>query len=144
MHCTLASRAAVNTPKGQNQLLRHAAMDMVKVRQKELARCEATWRKLEAELAEVSHSCLCPLWRRPIPHAGIRWQDTKRLRCVMPSLEGKPLVKEGMLLELKEKVSMIKTNKSKIQDLEREITGTKFPVLVQCSCKWYTWCLCAY
>jgi hypothetical protein len=53
MHCTLASRAAANTPKGKNQLLRHAAMDMVKVRQKELARCEATWRKLDAELHEV-------------------------------------------------------------------------------------------
>ena len=134
MPCTSASRAAVNTPKGKNQLLRHAAMDMVKVRQKELAQHEATCRKLEAELAEVSHTCLCPLWRRPIPHVRLRWQDTKRIQSQLQSKRQSdlPLDKERMLMELKEKVSMIKAMRSKIQDLEREITGTKFSVLIYC------------
>lgn len=67
-----------------------------------------------------------PIWPRPIPHVRLQLQDTKRLRSDMQKLDDEPLVKERRLIELKGKVSMIKTLKSKIQDLEREITGTNF------------------
>jgi hypothetical protein len=42
-------------------LLREAAIDMVRARQKDLARAEATWRKLEDELAQVPRACPCPI-----------------------------------------------------------------------------------
>ena len=48
-------------PSGKNQLLREAAIDMVRARQKDLARAEATWRKLEDELAQVPRACPCPI-----------------------------------------------------------------------------------
>ena len=75
----------------------------------------------------VSH---LPRNRKPtrLPRARVPWQDTKYLRSVLPSLE--PGVKERMLQELKQKVELIKRNKSQIRELEREITGYSIPLSI--------------
>jgi len=86
-----------NTPMN-HQLLRAASIDMIKVRQRDHAKYDAMWRKVEAEIAE----------------------DTKHLRMVLSKLDIG--TKERLLSELKQKVETVKAYKDRIRELEREIT----------------------